>query len=206
MDLNNLSFGQRPDPQSGLIQPWFTHPALDEISKMDLSEKVIIQFGAGMGDAWLAKRCKHLYCVERDMEWAAFSRKISRDAGVNNIDYLLRPCNDSDGKADFYTELPPGIAFDIIINDDAYRTEVCFKAIEYFKETGGILIVDNWWQDFVWKSPVAIAALEPFRKNIHLQVDHKDHEGDPWKTAIIYFEKPSVNKKSRASAKQKVSN
>lgn len=189
MDKNNLCFGQRVDPANGLVQPWFTHAALDQIAAMDLSQKIIIQFGAGLGDAWLGKRCKMLYCVERNLEWAALSRNNCRDAGVENVQYLYRPCNDSDGKADFYIALVPDVKFDIIISDDAYRTEVCQMAVDYFQNnTGGILICDNWWQDFVWKSPMAIKLLEPFEKNIHLQPDHKDHEGDPWKTAIIFIE------------------
>lgn len=184
-----LCFGQRVDPANGMVQPWFTHGALDELAKMDLSDKVILQYGAGQGDAWLAKRCKKLHCIERRLEWAAFSRSKCSEAGIDNVEYHLRPCNDSDGKADFYTQFPEGVTPDIIINDDAYRTEVCFKAIEYFKANGGgVLICDNWWQDRVWKSPAAIEALLPFNKNIHLQADHKDHEGDPWKTAIIFIQ------------------
>ena len=185
----NLCFGQRIDPANGLVQPWLTHGALDEIAKMDLSEKTILMYGAGHGDAWLAMRCKQLHVIERSLEWAAFSRGVCRIAGVNNIDYWLRPCNDSDGKAEFYMRFPDGVQPDIIINDDAYRTEVCKMAINYFRNPcqEGVLICDNWWQDFVWKSPAAIEALKDFRKNIHLQADHKDHEGDPWKTAIIFF-------------------
>lgn len=185
---NELCFGQRVDPANGLVQPWFTHGALDELAAMDLSQMVIIQYGAGLGDAWLARRCKFLYCVERNLEWAARSREQCRQAGVDNIEYILRPCNDGSGQEGYYVPLPAGGKFDMIINDDAYRTEVCFMAADYFNSNGGgILVVDNWWQDYVWKSPVAIEAMAPYRKNIHLQADHKDHEGDPWKTAIIFI-------------------
>lgn len=181
-----LCFGQKIDPENGLIQPWLTHGALDQISKMNLSEKVIWMFGAGMGDIWLAKRCKTLYVVERNQEWLTACTIFKEANKVDNLHYNYRPCNDSDGQAEYYTELQDGIA--IIINDDAYRTEVCQVAVDYFKEGGGgILICDNYWQDFVWKSPKAIEILEPFRKNIYLQEDHKDHEGDGWKTAIVYI-------------------
>lgn len=192
-----LSFGQKTDPANGLIMPWFTHGSLEEISRMDLSGKIILQFGAGLGDAWLAKRCKHLFCVERKEDWFEIASDECKKAGVNNVTYILRKCNDSDGMDKFYTTLPPGVIIDVIINDDAYRTEICKLAIDYFKDHDGILICDNWWQDFVWKSPSAIQMLEPFRKNIHLQHDHKDHEGDPWKTAIIYFDQPPVDKKQK---------
>lgn len=178
--MTELSFGQRPDPANGLIECWFTHAALDEIKSMDLSGKNILMYGSGMGDEWLAKRCKKLIVIERKPEWIK-----------NTQDYvcLFRPCNDSDGAADYYLQIPDGFEPDVIISDDAYRTEAVEKSIDYFKgkEGGGILVCDNYWQDFVWKSPKAIELLEPFEKHIHPQLDHKDHEGDCWKTAIIFI-------------------
>ena len=113
-------------------------------------------FGAGLGDAWLAKRCKRLYVVERNHEWLAKAKTYS-DANNGGVHYVFRPCNDSDGKAEMYCQLPEGEDFDIIINDDAYRTEVCQMAVDYFgkKTFGGILVCDNWVQSFVWISPKA---------------------------------------------------
>jgi hypothetical protein len=179
-----LSFGQRYD--EGLIQPWFTHGALDEIKGMDLSDKNVIMFGSGMGDKWLSQRCKKLVIVERKEEWYSKGASIASE----NMTYLFRPCNDSDGKADYYLEIPNDTEFDVIINDDSYRTECCEVAIDYFKKrNGGILICDNYWQDFVWKSPIAIEWLEPFEKHIHIQENHTDfeNEGCSWKTAIIFI-------------------
>jgi predicted O-methyltransferase YrrM len=181
-----LSFGQRLD-DSGLVQSWFTHGALDAIIKMDLSGKNILQFGSGMGDVWLAKRCKTLLCVERKEEWLIASQQSALMNGIDNIQYFHRPCNDSSGMADFYTEIPYD-DIDVIINDDAYRYEVCVLAIDYFKKRGGgILIVDNWMQDYVFLSPKSEEILMPFRHEIYPQLDHRDHEGNCWKTAIFYI-------------------
>lgn len=187
--MSELSFGQRIDPQNGLVECWFTHGALNEIKSMDLSDKNILMFGAGLGDAWLAKRCNKLIIVERNEEWIIKSAELIGANGIENIEYCFRPCNDSDGKADYYLEIPKGFEPDVIISDDSYRTEAVRMAIDYFKrkEGGGILICDNYWQDFVWKSPIAIAWLEPFDKHIHLCTTHTDHEGNPWKTAIIFL-------------------
>ena len=55
MTEENLSFGQRRDRDNNLIQCWFTHGALDEIMDMDLSEKNILMFGAGLGEQKCAK-------------------------------------------------------------------------------------------------------------------------------------------------------
>lgn len=182
-----LSFGQRLD-NSGLVQSWFTHGALDAIMKMDLSDKTILQFGSGMGDVWLSKRCKMLLCIERKEEWLTVSQQSALMNGVDNIRYFFRPCNDSSGMAEFYTEIPSEYDVDIIINDDAYRYEVCELAIDYFtKKGGGILIVDNFMQDYVFYSPKADEILKPFHQERYVQGDHRDHEGHPWQTAIFYI-------------------
>ena len=189
-----LSFGQRIDPENGLVECWFTHGALDEIKSMDLSDKNILMFGGGRGDIWLAKRCKKLVVVERNSEWIPQTLEAAIDlqviAGVR-LQYLYRPCNDSSGKADYYLEIPEWFNPDVIISDDSYRTEAVEMAIKYFKnkDDGGILICDNYWQDYVWKSPIAIEWLEPFEKHIHSQPDHTDfeEEGCEWKTAIIFI-------------------
>ena len=92
-----LSFGQKYD-DNGLVMPWFTHGALDEIKSMDLSDKNVLMFGAGLGDAWLAKRCKSLTVIERNEDWLY---KAAENCGRNGafVNYIHRPCNDSDGKA-----------------------------------------------------------------------------------------------------------
>lgn len=191
MTEDNLSFGQRRDTENNLIQCWFTHPALDEIASMDLLDKNILMFGAGLGDCWLAKRCKKLIVIERNAEWIMKSSDLMAANAIMNIEYRHRPCNDSSGMDEYYLEIPKDFDVDVIINDDAYRTECCQMAVDYFskKFQGGILICDNWWQDYVWISPKAIEILKPFQKHIHSQPDHTDfeNEGCEWKTAIIFI-------------------
>lgn len=178
----DLSFGQRVDEESNLVECWFTHGALDWIKQQDWSDKNIIMYGGGLGNKWLSQRCKNLVVIERDAKW------LSSDGWYSCIH---RPCNDSSGMDEFYLEFPDGFEPYIIINDDAYRTEVVKMAINYFKNKkgGGILICDNYWQDYVWKSPIAIEWLEPFEKHIYSQPDHRDfeEEGCEWKTAIIFI-------------------
>jgi len=176
---NELSFGQRIDETNGLVECWFTHGALDWIKSQDWSDKNIIMYGGGLGNKWLAARCKNLVVIERDGRW------LTNDGEYSCI---YRPCNDSSGMDEFYLEFPNGFKPDIIISDDAYRTEVVFKAIEYFKgKGGGILICDNFDQDFVWDSPVAVEALMKFENNIYPCTTHTDHNGKCWKTAVIFI-------------------
>ncbi len=183
-----LSFGQRVDPSNGLVMPWFTHPALDEISAMNLSNHTILMFGSGLGDAWIARRCKKLYVVERNQEWLQRASGMAAANGANNIEYLFRPCNDSSGAQDMYCELPDE-NIDVIIVDDAYRYECIVKAIEHSKTRfqGIILIVDNWQQDYVFICPAAEELLKNEMQKIFVQENHTDHSGRPWATGIFYL-------------------
>lgn len=180
--MNELSFGQRVD--NGLVQPWFTHGALDEISSMDLSDKVVWMFGAGLGDVWLSKRCKELHVVERNAEWIYKAQELAVPNGVTNLHYYHRPCNDCSGMDKEYCDIP--IKVDMVINDDAYRYEVIVKALTLPRPL--ILITDNFMQAFVFMCPAAVDLLKEFEAKIYEQADHLDHDGiNKWKTAIHYL-------------------
>ena len=185
MNTPELVQWQRVDPDNGLVQPWLTHPFLDWAKSQDWSDKTIVMFGAGLGDAWLAKKCKKLIVVERNGEWLKKAQQYS-DANMGMVEYIFKPCNDSDGQAEWYLDLD-GLEPDIIINDDAYRTECCQMAVDYFnnKEGGGIFICDNWVQSFVWMSPKAEEIMAPYKAMVFEQTDHTDNDGiNRWKTAV----------------------
>jgi hypothetical protein len=178
-----LSFGQRIDGDSGLIECWFTWGALDAIKEMDLTDKVIWMFGAGMGDVWLSRRCKELHVVERNEDWLnkCMANKIANQA--DNLSYYYRPCNDSSGVDEMYCEVP--IKVDVLINDDAYRFEVIQKALTLPRPL--TLITDNWMQDYVFLCPKGEELLKEFEHNIYPCTTHTDHEGNCWKTAIHFL-------------------
>lgn len=181
---------QKIDEENGLVMCWFTHDSLDAIKKMNLNNKIIFSFGAGMGDAWLAIRCKKLYVVERFEEWIVRASETCGKLGISNIEYLYRPCNDSSGDQDMYCELPKGVAPDVIISDDAYRYEVCVMAEKYFKDKkgGGILICDNWQQSYVFMCDKAEQLLKKYECIIFEQKDHIDNDGiNKWKTAVFFI-------------------
>jgi len=167
------------DEDNGLVMPWLSHPFLAWLKSQDWSDKNVIMFGAGLGDNWLSKRCKKLVVVERNNEWYSKCASVAS----KDITYIYRPCDDSAGRADYYLEIPSDIDFNVIINDDAYRTELCQVAVDYFKGKGGILVCDNFDQDFVWKSPKAIEILEPYKRNAFYQPGHINHEGNAWNTS-----------------------
>lgn len=178
---------------NGMPMPWLTHNSLDWIKQQEWGEKTVLMYGAGLGDAWLASRCKLLIVVERNWEWLQKARSVCTDFGVINVIYLFEPVNDCDGEQNRYLRhLFVNNDVDVIINDDAYRTEVCQAAIEYFKYHDGILICDNWYQSFVWISDKAVEIMQPYLSDalIFEQADHKDNDGiNKWKTAVFFIKK-----------------
>lgn len=180
-----LSFGQKTDEENGLVMAWLTHGALDEIKGMDLSDKVVFMFGSGLGDAWLAKRCKWLHVVERVEEWAFNSATNCANNGCHNVTYYHRPCNDCSGQDEMYCAIPKGVKVNVLINDDAYRYEVIEKALTLPRPL--MLITDNWMQDYVFVCPKGEELLKDFEQHIYPQLDHENHEGNCWKTAIHFI-------------------
>lgn len=181
MNTEQLSFGQRIDPENGLVESWFTHGALDWIKQQDWKDKIVWMFGAGMGDVWLAKRCKELHIVERNSEWIYKSQELALNNGVSNLYYYHRPCDDCTGNDKEYCEIP--ICVDVVIVDDAYRYECIVKALTLPRPL--ILIIDNFMQAFVFICPAAVELLKDFDGILYEQENHKDHDGvNKWKTGI----------------------
>lgn len=177
---------QRVDPENGLIQPWLTHGALDEIKTWDLKDKVIWEWGAGLGDLWLKNRCKELHVVERKTEW--FLKCMDMD-NKSSIFYHFRPCDDCSGEEDVYCSIPEDLKPDVFIIDDAYRYECLVKALNFALDEikPCTIIVDNWQQDRVFICPAAEQLMQTYNGQFFIQPDHKDHEGRPWCTAIWKF-------------------
>lgn len=185
MNIPELCEWQIIDQDNGLVMPWLTHPFLEWAKQQDWRDKTVLMFGAGLGDAWLATKCKQLYVVERNIDWLNKAKEYAEQNKVFGIGYYHRPCNDSDGKSDYYLEMLEGCEPDIIINDDAYRTECCQMAVDYFKGKGGIFICDNWIQSFVWMSPKAEEIMQPYEAMVFEQSDHTNNDGiNKWKTAV----------------------
>lgn len=181
-----LCFGQRIDESCGLVEPWLTHGALDWIKQQNWEDKTVFMFGAGLGDAWLARRCGFLYVVERNSEWLERASGICSSNNVSNIEYLHRPCNDACGENEYYCEIPQGVSPDVVINDDAYRYEVIEMVVNRLKRPV-VLITDNWQQDYVFMCQKAVDILSGFDSIIFEQHDHKDHQGNKWKTSIHFI-------------------
>lgn len=170
---------------NGLVYPWWTHPFLDLLETWDLKDKTWLEFGAGRSTAWLRSKCKFVASIEANLEWAAQAGRDCYESGRTNG--VIKCENDlPDGvqerKQEYFDLIPDGEVFDIISVDGIWRNECLQWALDHFKGRGGILIADNFDQDFVWISPAADELMKPYRENIFYQPGHTNHEGKPWNT------------------------
>jgi hypothetical protein len=177
---------------NGLVYPWLTWPFLDLIETWDLSGKTMLEFGAGRGSAYWWKRCKWVDSIESNAEW---TMKSCDDIGNNllhdkgQMHYI--PVSDGvDEEMPLYFDaIPKDRQYDIILIDGLYRYECLKWALNHFKGRGGILIFDNWDQDFVFISEQAEQLMSKYEIHIFAQPGHVVHEGKPWKT--VYWKIPA---------------
>ncbi len=173
---------------SGLVQPWYTHPALDVIEKWDLKGKRILEWGAGLSTLWWADRVGlgGVVCtiehVGADFTW---TQRVTEAAGPQVT--ALRQGEGTGLIPDDYARVPPG-RWDIVIVDGTpchLRTNCLASALALPRPL--TIIFDNWQQDHVFIDPVAEEMMAPYAGNFYVQADHTDHNGRPWQTAIWHL-------------------
>ncbi len=163
VDLNKCEGWQKRDAE-GMVMPWYTHPALDEIQTWDLKGKWVVEFGAGQSSIWWdAKGCR-VCSVDSNKEWAdaigARYRPIKGGYITFYIDFIDQPV-------------------DIICVDGDYRDDCIGIVVRHMKK-GQILIVDNWDQPSVWvPNDETRKLVSQLDSTIYKQPGHDD-----WQTLI----------------------
>jgi hypothetical protein len=114
---------------SGKPVPWYTYPAIEYLSHLDLSPFNVFEYGSGNSTRWWAPRCASLTSVEDDAKWYG---KI-RPALTGNVNYVLEP------DAQKYVALFSSA--DIVIIDGSHREECANRFLE--SPTAAMLIFDN---------------------------------------------------------------
>lgn len=177
---------------NGLVYPWWTHPFLEVLETWDLSNKTWLEFGGGRSTAWLRSKCKWVDTIEANMQWATQAREDCRAANLNNGKVYNQLYDLPDGvqnrKKEYFDLIPNDTKYDIISVDGIWRYECLQFALNNFSGRGGVLIADNWQQDFVWRSEPAERLMSPYKINRFFQPGHTNHEGNPWNT--VYWEIP----------------
>lgn len=119
--------------------PWYTYSAIEYLNQLDLSNKLIFEWGSGNSSLYFAKRAKQVISIEDNEEWY----KKNQEKKSPNQDIILAS---EDVYVNYIAELEK--KFDIIIIDGKYRNE-CAKATPNYLAEGGIIILDNsdWYKN-----------------------------------------------------------
>lgn len=65
------SLGDRPRDRRGDPVPWMSYSVVRFLDRLDLSNRRVLEFGAGASTAWLAGRCAEVLSIEHDHDWAS---------------------------------------------------------------------------------------------------------------------------------------
>lgn len=188
INQDNLCFGQRVDPELGILEPWYTNPAMDVIKKWDLSGKTVLEYGGGASTIWWSKRVARVLTIDHNQDWYNFMLS-ELDGGDYYVPALINTHEGDQSEArDWYVEArrTRDWKFDIVVVDGIHRYECAKYAVEALKPK--IIIIDNHQQDYVFMCPALDELMKGVRMERYIQPDHTDHSGNPWATAIFYLD------------------
>jgi len=184
---------QRIDNQNGLVECWWTWDFNDLLKTWDVSDKTWLELGGGLGTAWLRKKAKWVDTIESNLDWA---KRIQENLDANNLsngrliaEYVMEGYEEEMKR--YFAMFPQDKEYDIVSVDGIYRTECIEWAIKHLSKRGGVLIADNFDQDFVWISPKAVELVAPYEEHVFYQKNHTNHEGKQWNTR--YWIIPKAN-------------
>jgi hypothetical protein len=125
---------QLPVDRTGQPLPWYTYPAIQFLSQLDLTDKDAFEFGSGNGSLFWAARTRSLVSVESDPNWYSMldARKLPNQRIMLEEDLGAYP--DSISKH--------GQKFDLIIVDGK-RRRLCAQAAMPFLAGDGMIVLDN---------------------------------------------------------------
>lgn len=130
---------QVPIDKEGNPLPWYTYPAIEYLNQLDLSNKLIFEWGSGNSSIYFAKRSKQVISIEDNEEWYKKNqnkKSFNQEIVFTSEDMYISYISNFEKK------------FDIIIIDGKYRSE-CAKAAPNHLAEGGIIILDNsdWYKN-----------------------------------------------------------
>ena len=128
--------------------PWYTYPAIEQLSKWDFSGSRVLEYGCGNSTLWWMRRASHVTSIESSPQW--YERVSSRLVG--NCDLHLSEVDESgeevsSEQVDAYVNYIDRFGqFDVIIvdgvNQPGVRYRCAQKALNHLADDG-LLIVDN---------------------------------------------------------------
>jgi hypothetical protein len=177
-----LSAGQRLDPITGEVQPWYTPPCLDEIQNWAVEDKTILEWGGGYSSLWWAQRCLRIFTIETSLDWCHWITQRAQAKRIQNLTVAHRPVSTPVAE---YTDIPTALAPDIVIIDGIARLECLEKSLTLARPL--TIIFDNWQQYGAFVSPAAKRLMQPFAGIVYpelLSAPRQPYRRFPWQTAI----------------------
>lgn len=172
IDLNLCNEWQHRDPSNGLPFPWYVKSFLDELANLDLSEKIVFEYGTGASSIWWVNKCKKLYGVESNEEY--FNEVAKHIGDMACIELESDPIKYVQSIGHWNTR------YDIIVIDGIERDACIPSAVSYLKKDG-VIIVDNWLQPSCWVATEENQILiKRFSHKVYHQTGHSD-----WKTLVF---------------------
>jgi len=174
------SYALRLDPRHGLVMPWYTHGALDELASRDWSDKTVLEWGGGCSTLWWSRVAHRVYTVETSPVWVDWIKAGAEPRGFCNISVELRWPE----PLDEYLKVPAGCRPDAVCIDGSERTACLEVALALPRPL--TIVFDNWQQDYVYVDEKAREMMAQYKLQgrLYVQLDHTNHEGRPWTTAI----------------------
>ena len=127
--------------------PWYTYPAIEYLSNLDLSQKRVFEYGSGNSSLWWATRCQEILAIESDREWYNKVNAIKPSIGGAFRGYRL--CEDMEA----YVKHHDIVNANIVIIDGTFRTNCAAFFLSKMLEPNNfeILIYDNadWQPDII---------------------------------------------------------
>lgn len=178
IDLTSMNEWQHRDPANGLVMPWYTRPALDEVIQWDLHNALILEVGGGASTLWWDHVSAGVFTVDSNPEYLkAIQAALPTDHNVELLTYSPAMLDFIAARCEKY-----GVFFDIAINDGPERDD-CVAPLLASLRPGGKLIIDNWMQPEVYMpSPQTVEYLALYTKSmkVYPQAGHPN-----WTTAIF---------------------
>ncbi len=118
-------------------KPWLSYRAIKQIDLLLRPEWRVLEFGAGMSTAWLARRCKELVSIENSSAWFHVVETMLQSQHISNVDLYLRDkdmFHILDDFADGY--------FDFALIDGVSRAACMRTALRKVRH-GGYVYLDN---------------------------------------------------------------
>lgn len=183
MGIDELVQWQIWDTEIDACFPWFTHPFLEVIKNWNVSDKSILEWGAGRSTRWWRKKAKWVTSVDTSSAWKAQVVVDCYRGNTHNGEIILFDGfnEGSNIGMDEYLAVADSRHFDIVIIDGIHRHGCLAKSLTLPRPL--TIIHDNWQQDgFICKESEDL--MKSFYGEIWIQPDHTDHHGNPWQTAF----------------------